>query len=407
MTASETKKVVAALSAEGGAVRFVGGCVRDAVLGRDVTDVDIATPNAPETVTRLLEAAGIKAVPTGIEHGTITAVVGRAHFEVTTLRRDVETDGRHATVTFTNDWAADAARRDFTINAVFCDPDGTLFDPVGGLDDARAGRVRFVGDAVRRIEEDVLRLLRFFRFFAHFGRPPPDADALAACRKMAPAVVGLSGERVRAELLKLLAAPDPAGVLALMDETGVLAHVMPEAAGIDALPALCAVEAPAADALRRLALLLRRGQGGAESVAKRLRMSNAEARRLAAMVEPPVAVAAGRDVRDQRRALYRLGAALFADLAYLAWAEALAGDASERDALARAHGALLETARAWEDPRLPVRGADVVALGVERGPAVSRLLAAIEDWWQAGDYRASRKATLKKLGELAKEPGTI
>ncbi len=405
MTAPETKKVMAALSAEGGTARFVGGCVRDAVLGRDVTDVDIATADAPETVTHLLEAAAIKAVPTGIEHGTITAVVGRAHFEVTTLRRDVETDGRHATVAFTDDWAADAARRDFTINALFCDPDGTLYDPVGGLDDARAGRVRFVGDALRRIEEDVLRLLRFFRIHAYFGRPPPDADALAACRKMAPAVVGLSGERVRAELLKLLAAPDPAGVLALMDEAGVLAHVLPEAAGLDALAALCAVEAPAADALRRLALLLRRGQGGAESVAKRLRMSNAEARRLAAMVEPTVAVAAGADVRDQRRALYRLGAATVIDLAYLAWAEALADAPDGRDALAAAHEALLATARAWEDPKLPVRGADAIALGVEHGPAVGRLLAQVEDWWQAGDYRAGREATLKKLGELARDAG--
>ncbi len=400
MTAPETKKVVAALSAEGAAARFVGGCVRDAVLGRAVTDVDIATPEPPETVTRLLEAAGIKAVPTGIKHGTVTAVVGGEHYEVTTLRRDIETDGRHATVAFIDDWAADAARRDFTINALFCDPDGTLYDSVGGLDDARAGRVRFVGDAARRIEEDVLRLLRFFRFFAHFGRTPPDADALAACRKLAPALAGLSGERVRAELLKLLAAPDPARVLALMDETGVLAHVLPEAAGLDALPALCAVEGAEADALRRLALLLRRGQGDAESVAKRLRMSNAEARRLAAMMAPAVAVAAGRDVRDRRRALYRVGAAIFIDLAYLAWAEALAEAPDERDALAHDHSALLETARRWEDPKLPVRGADVIALGVERGPAVARLLAQVEEGWEAGDYRAGRDETLKKLGEI-------
>ncbi len=401
MTAPDTRAVLAALTARGAAVRFVGGCVRDAVLGRAVKDVDLATPDPPETVIRLLQAAGIRAVPTGIKHGTVTAVVGRAHFEVTTLRRDVETDGRHATVAFTDDWTADAARRDFTINALSCAPDGALFDPFGGLDDAREGRVRFVGEAVERIEEDVLRLLRFFRIYAHYGRPPPDADALAACREMAPALPKLSGERVRAELLKLLIAPDPSDVLALMQEAGALAHVLPEATEVDALPGLCAVERSDADALRRLALLLRRGRGGAPAVAERLRMSNAERRRLAAMVEPPVAVAAGLDVAAQRRALYRLGTGLFGDLVYLAWAEALAAGASERDALARAHGAMLETAREWENPKLPVRGADVVALGVERGPAVARLLSAVEGWWEAGDYRAGRKATLKKLAELA------
>ena len=406
MTASETRAVLAALTARGATVRFVGGCVRDAVLERAVKDVDLATPDEPETVMGLLEAAGIRAVPTGIKHGTVTAVIGPAQFEITTLRRDVETHGRHATVAFTDDWAGDAARRDFTINALYCDPDGTLYDPFGGLEDLRAGRVRFVGDARRRIEEDVLRLLRFFRIHSHHGRPPPDAGALAACREMAPALHRLSGERVRAELLRLLIAPHPADVLALMQETGVLEHVLPEAAGANALPELCAVEAPEADGLRRLALLLRRGGaeggGGAEAVARRLRMSNAETRRLAAMVEPAVAVAAGLDVRAQRRALYRVGSAPFADLVYLAWAEALARAPEDQVALARAHGAMIETARAWESPKLPVKGADVVALGVERGPAVSRLLAAVEAWWEAGDYRASRSETLKKLGELAK-----
>ena len=408
MTASETRAVLAALTARGTMVRFVGGCVRDAVLERAVKDVDLATPDEPETVMRLLKAAGIRAVPTGLKHGTVTAVIGRAHFEITTLRRDVETHGRHATVAFTDDWADDAARRDFTINALYCDPDGTLYDPFGGLEDLRAGRVRFVGDARKRIEEDVLRLLRFFRFHAHHGRPPPDADALAACREMAPALHRLSGERVRAEVLRLLIAPHPADVLALMQETGVLERVLPEVAGAGALPELCTVEAPEADGLRRLALLLRRGRGeggsggGAEGVAKRLRMSNAEKRRLAAMVEPAVAVAAGLDVRARRRALHRVGSAPFADLVYLAWAEALARAPEDRVALARAHGAMIETAREWESPRLPVRGADVVALGVKRGPAVSRLLAAVEEWWEAGDYRASRNDTLKKLGELVK-----
>ncbi|MFQ5959208.1 MAG: CCA tRNA nucleotidyltransferase, partial [Alphaproteobacteria bacterium] len=239
MTVRATRAVVDALRAQGAEVRFVGGCVRDAVAGRKVTDVDIATPDPPETVIRLLEAAGIRVVPTGIKHGTVTAVVARRPFEITTLRRDVETYGRHAKVAFTDDWTADAARRDFTINALFCAPDGTLYDPFGGLDDLRAGRVRFVGDAVQRIREDVLRLLRFFRFYAHYGRPPPDAEALAACRAMALALPSLSGERVCAELLRLLAADDPAAVLELMIEADVLEFVLPEVAGVGALAELC------------------------------------------------------------------------------------------------------------------------------------------------------------------------
>ena len=221
MTAPATRAVTEALSAEGATVRFVGGCVRDAVLGRDAKDVDIATPDPPETVIALLEAAGLKAVPTGIAHGTVTAVADGTPFEVTTLRHDVETDGRHAKVAFTDDWVADAARRDFTLNALYCDADGALYDPVGGIEDARRGRVRFVGDARARIEEDALRLLRFFRFHAHYGRGEADATALAACRELAPLLANLSGERLRDETLKLLAAPESAPVVALMIDMGV------------------------------------------------------------------------------------------------------------------------------------------------------------------------------------------
>ncbi|MCH7929001.1 MAG: CCA tRNA nucleotidyltransferase [Proteobacteria bacterium] len=401
MASPATAAVIAALTAEGAAVRFVGGCVRDAVAGRAVKDVDLATPDAPETVTRLLEAAGLKAVPTGIKHGTVMAVAHGEGIEVTTLRRDVEAYGRHAKVVFTDDWEADAERRDFTINALFCDPDGTLYDPVGGLEDLRAGRVRFVGDARTRIEEDVLRLLRFFRFYASFGRPPPDAEALAACRAMAPALTALSGERVRDELLKLLAAPAPAEVLPLMADAGALAQVLPEVTGFDALAELCEIEDEDADSLRRLALLLRRGRGGAPAVAERLRLPNAGRDRLAAMVEPPVAVVAGLDSRAQRRALYRLGPALFADLVTLAWAETAFHEPGASDALHDLFRAMLETADSWEDPALPVKGADAVALGVPKGPAVGRLLAEVEEWWQAGDYRATRTEALAKLGELA------
>ena len=216
MSAPETRAVVAALSADGAELRFVGGCVRDALADRPVTDFDLATPEPPERVVALLQRAGIKAVPTGIEHGTITAVSGGMPFEVTTLREDVETYGRHAKVAFTDDWVADAARRDFTINALSCSPEGLLYDPFDGLKDLEAGRVRFVGDARARIHEDALRLLRFFRFHAHYGRGAPDLDGLAAASDLAPHLAALSGERVRNELLRLLAAPDPVPVVDIM-----------------------------------------------------------------------------------------------------------------------------------------------------------------------------------------------
>jgi hypothetical protein len=235
MTAPHTRAVLAALSAEGAAPRFVGGCVRDAELGRPVKDIDIATPDPPERVLALLERAGLKAVPTGLAHGTVTAISRGRPFEVTSLRIDVETYGRHAKVEFTDDWQADAGRRDLTINALSCAPDGRIFDYFGGLEDLRAGRVRFVGDPRARIREDYLRLLRFFRFHAHYGRGAPDPEGLAAAGELAPKATKLSGERVRAELLRLLAAPDPVPVLDLMAARGVLRVFLPEAADTAAL----------------------------------------------------------------------------------------------------------------------------------------------------------------------------
>lgn len=390
MTTPGVEAVIAALSANGAVVRFVGGCVRDAVIGREVCgDIDLATPDPPETVMGLLEAAGLRALPTGLDHGTVTALAHGQPIEITSLRRDVETDGRHAQVAFTDDWAIDAARRDFTMNALFCDPDGALYDPTGGLDDARAGRVRFVGDAGRRIDEDVLRSLRFFRFYAQFGQAPADQEALDACRAKASRLAVLSGERVGAETLKLLAAPDPTPALELMIESGVAAALIPQITATGSLAGLCRLDD--GDALRRLALLLRRGNGGADRVAERLRLSNAQRDRLAAMTEPPLEIGADIDLAAQRRALYRIGAELFTDLAYLAWAE------TEKPCF----GAMLETARDWRAPTLPIGGGDVMALGVDSGPEVGRLLKAIEDWWISGDFKADRETALEKLAALA------
>ena len=388
MTSSAAKAVIAALTAGGSEVRFVGGCVRDCLLGRPISDMDIATPDPPETVMALLEAAKLKAVPTGLKHGTVTAVAKGQPFEVTTLREDVETDGRHAEVAFTDNWLADASRRDFTFNAMSARPDGTLFDAFGGREDLGAGHVRFVGEAAERIAEDYLRVLRFFRFLAHFGEAIPDPVAMQACAAARNELPRLSAERVRTELLKLLAAANPVPALTAMRETGVLAVVLPEAGPFARLLALTGIDDR--DPVRRLATLIERDGGG---VADRLRMSNVEKARLAALVPPTASLDAAMDEKAQRQVLYDVGADLFRDLVLLAWA----GDGERH---ADAWRAMLETANRWDDPKLPIRGQDVVELGVPKGPEVGRVVDAVEAWWRAEDFKPDRDACLAKAKQL-------
>ncbi|HLY54147.1 MAG TPA: CCA tRNA nucleotidyltransferase [Stellaceae bacterium] len=369
--------------------RFVGGAVRDTLLGRPIGDVDLATPLPPDMVIERLEKAGIKAVPTGIAHGTVTAVADGQTIEVTTLRRDVETDGRHAVVAYTDDWAEDAARRDFTMNALYLDPNGGIWDPAGGIEDCLEGRVRFVGDPAARIAEDRLRLLRFYRFQAHYGRTQADPQARAACRAAALHLAALSGERIRNELLKLLAAPDPLPTLRLMAEDGVLARLLPEPADLSRLEALVA-QTPEVDPLLRLGALL--PQDTAEAVADRLKLSNAERDRLASMAGPAIDLDA--DARAQQRLLYALGRERYRDRMHL---EAAAARRPDRQA------ALAALADAWEETPLPVQGADVVALGVPTGPRVGELLRQVEAWWIAEDFRPARAAALDRLRDLVAE----
>ena len=409
MTAPQTMAVVAALTAAGADVRFVGGCVRDAVCGRPVRDIDIATPDPPERVVELLERAGLGVVPTGIDHGTVTALSGGRFFEVTSLRIDVETDGRRARVAFTNDWVADAARRDFTINTLSSTLDGDVYDPFSGLDDLGRGLVRFVGNARERIGEDVLRLLRFFRFFAHYGRPPPDTAALAACRALAPELPRLSGERVRGEMLRILSAPEPADVIVLMRGEQVLDHVLPEAGDVGRLRMMGWLESRAIkmpsvgpDAHRRLAALLETDAAGAEKVAARWRLSNAETARLTALTGAPIAFEDGLGEDDARRALRTLGADLFRDLVLLDWAGVLAVDPRQPRARTGAWTGYLEAAEAWLPVDFPLKGRDVLALGIPAGPEVGRLLGAAEAWWEEGASRADRDACLAKLKGLAR-----
>ncbi|MBL8808420.1 MAG: CCA tRNA nucleotidyltransferase, partial [Rhodospirillales bacterium] len=363
------------LAALGGEARFVGGCVRDALAGQLPADLDLATKLLPDAVVAKLEAAGLKAVPTGIAHGTVTAVARGRKFEITTLRRDVATDGRHATVAFTDDWRADAARRDFTINAMSMTADGDVFDYFGGRADLASRRVRFVGDAATRIREDVLRALRFFRFHARFGGEAMDADALAACRELAPLLPGLSAERVAGELFRLLEGPRAAATLDAMRDAGQLAHWLPEvgSTGVLArLETLVAAHGAPPSAVRALAALVPPDT----AVAARLKLSNADAEKLAALLDPAARIDPNAPAPERRASFYRLGGDP-ADHVLLAWAR------SGSDA---GFAALLESARGWVRPRFPLNGEDARAAGILPGPAMGEWLRRHEESWV--DYGA-------------------
>jgi poly(A) polymerase len=393
MVEPATTAVLGALSAGGAEARFVGGSVRDALLGAPIGDIDIATTAPPERVTELLEKRGIKVVPTGLAHGTVTAIAGipSRHFEITTLRRDVETYGRRARVAFDADWAADAARRDFTINAIFLAPDGTIDDPVGGLTDLRASRIRFVGDPATRIAEDVLRLLRYYRFEARFGTGDGDLQARAACRAAANLLPSLSAERVAQELIRLLEAADPSAALAMMAEDGVLAVILPEARRRDRLRQMLTIE-PDLDPLRRLAALIDVDAEGAAALAERLRFSNAWRDRLQSLAPPWPFDPQGNEAA-QRRKLYRLGAARYCDLALLEAAEELISP----NRLSQ----LLVLASTWTAPVFPLTGHDVTALDIPPGPRVGALLGAVEHWWLAADFAPDRTQCLDYLTKLS------
>ncbi len=364
-------RLVAALGH--GTARYVGGAVRDTLLDLPVTDVDLATTHSPERVVELLEAAGIKAIPTGIAHGTITAVSSGTVVEVTTLRRDVSTDGRRATVAFTDNWREDAARRDFTINALYADPEtGALFDYFDGLADLDARHIRFIGDPLQRIAEDHLRILRFFRFLARFG-DTPDPAALEACTARANDLMALSRERIRDELLKLLVAADAVRVTRLMIERGVLRPVVPEidVAGVERLARLAALESGAGlppDAIRRLAAALPPDPAANEAVGSRLKLSNAERQALASAIRPEIA-------EGPRALAYRIGPNRAADRLLLA------GDMN---------GA--REAAAWAPPRLPLTGGSLIERGLSKGPEVAKALRRIEDRWIAEGFPDAARA---------------
>lgn len=410
MEALETQAVIKALMAEGQEARFAGGCVRDSVAHRQVRDIDIATPEPPERVMALLEQAGIKAIPTGIEHGTITAVLDKAHFEITTLRTDVEHFGRRARVAFTDSWEEDASRRDFTINAMFMRPDGVIYDYHDGLRDLSDGIIRFVGNPKQRIEEDVLRLLRFFRFLAHYGRASVHRESLMACRLLAPLLPTLSGERVSGELIRLLYAHDPVLILLLMRGERILEHLLPEAAHFGRLRMLTWLESTAVrmenlepEPMRRLGIMLSVDAAGAAAVAERLKLSRDETRRMTLSACPPMLPDWQMDERAIRQALYEHGADDFRDLTLIAWAAHKSVEAKSEHGESAAWISLLEAANRWVRPEAPIKGRDVLALGLPPGPKVGLLVWEIESWWRDNDFRPSREEALVELKLRAAE----
>ncbi len=394
LTAPETKKLIAALTAHNSDVRFVGGCVRNALIHEAVEDIDIATPDHPERVIELLEAADIKAVPTGIEHGTITAVVDGKPFEITTLREDVETDGRHADVSFTEEWEADAARRDLTINAIYADPDGKLYDPHGGARDIQEGHIQFIGSARERIQEDYLRILRFFRFSAFYGKGDADKEALTAIEELRSGLKGLSAERIRTELLKLMAAPDPLPTLRTMAAIGVLSEILPEAATFDRLERLVDIEANQlflSDAVRRLGTLVDLDGDQTVALAERLRLSNDERDRLVDMQTNDTKIVCYLSIREVRRALYRMGPDTFKDLVLMHWA----ADPKETNAVQ--WRAMLAMADSWVRPTLPLTGRDVMKAGVPEGPAIGEVIKEVEEWWIDSDFTEDEFSIVERL----------
>ncbi|QFR32926.1 CCA tRNA nucleotidyltransferase [Ancylobacter sp. TS-1] len=370
-------RVLAALDGAGEEARIVGGAVRDWLIGRGLrSDIDIATTATPDEVTRRAHAAGLKPVPTGIEHGTVTVIAQGEPYEVTTLREDAETDGRRARVVFGRSWRHDAERRDFTMNALYLTREGELVDLVGGVADARAGRVRFIGDPDVRIAEDYLRILRLFRFHAAFGRGPLDEAALAAAIRNRAGLDRLSRERVRAELLKLIVAPRAPETLATMDAAGLLAPVLGGAGDVPTFARLAGIEAGlgmAPDPVRRLGALAVRGEADALALRERLRLSNSEAARLAALAGP--APTPGMCEKGQKAFLYRMGRETFQDRALIAFARS--GAALDEEGWR----ALASIAADWPLPEFPLKAADFLARGLTPGPALGAALKRAEEAW--------------------------
>lgn len=369
-------RIIGALGAD--QIRFVGGCVRDSMIGRSVADIDACTPLLPECVIERLQAADIYVIPTGLKHGTVTAVSDGLHVEITTLRQDVDTDGRHATVAFTDQWDEDAKRRDFTMNALYCDAAGHIYDPTGGLDDLKAGRVRFIGDAETRITEDALRIMRFFRFHLRYGQGKSDPQALAACTKLLDKLSILSIERIRDEFLKILSHDAPQSILTLMRDMGVMPYILPQACWlatpITDMPQVKSEKA----ALVKLLLLIRREKSVVIKVCKHLKMANSDRTHLLNIIDCLLVLQG----HEQKAAFYRCGyyycmAALYDALVLL----------GQQDHLPKS----------FSVPDFPVSGQDLLAHGIAAGPKLGQTLRQLEEVWLQSHCQLTKEALLEKL----------
>lgn len=405
LTAPATCQLIAAFNKAEIPLRFVGGCVRDSLIGRPVSDIDAATPAAPDRVMELLQQAEIKAIPTGMAHGTVTAIINRQHFEITTLREDIACDGRHASVRYTDQWELDARRRDFTLNALYCDASGKVYDYTGGISDAKTGRIRFIGDAVARIREDGLRILRFFRFYATHGKGEPDAQALNACRYAAAMLTGLSGERIQQEMLKLLAAHDPQPAVRYMVSYRILRRISP----VDALPnaifaRLIAIDHPLQrDPLLRLSLLLRRGdidrlalplpgwqkrrEQRISALTQRWKLSNKQQQQLRELCQELVVWPHEPKWLEKNAVMLKLPLVRLQQLGMLSHAEKRLAQPALRDALTYKEPL----------PTFPLSGRDVMAEGVPPGPEVGHILQYLEQRWLTENLQGDHAYWLEQL----------
>jgi tRNA nucleotidyltransferase/poly(A) polymerase len=406
------QRLLAALSEGGEEARIAGGAIRNALLGAAVTDIDIATTTVPEETMRRAKAAGFKPVPTGVEHGTVTVIASGRPFEVTTLRADVETFGRHARVVFGRDWKADAERRDFTMNALYAEADGTIVDLVGGLSDIESRTLRFIGDPEARIREDYLRILRFFRFFAWYGAGRPDADGLKACARLKDGLEQLSAERVWSELKKLLSAPDPSRALLWMRQAGVLSLVLPESAkwGIDAIHALAKTETDLGwdpDPLLRLQAIVPPDAVRMSELARRLKLSKVETDRLVkwALADP---VPASTPDTAFARMLYRDDPKAIRDRVRLAFASARGRALEDDKALLDAgeYSRLLGFVEQWKRPVLPISGDDLRRLGLKQGKELGGLLAELESEWVKSGFTLDRDALMARAAKRVSGAGS-
>ena len=394
MTQHQTVSVLDALHSGSQPARFVGGCVRDSILGKPVKDYDIATPELPKRIIQLTEKAGLRAIPTGIEHGTITVVSGGIAFEITTLREDVKTFGRHAEVVFTEDWEKDAARRDLTLNALYCDADGTVYDPINGLPDLQKGLIKFIGDPRVRIAEDVLRILRYFRFFAYYGKLPGDRNSLSACGDFSIQLGKLSANRVWREFSKILAAPDPTHTMKLMSQVGVLENILFSKIQLDCLESLIFSEKKYAkinpDSIRRLVAMTHLDEPSVKSLSKRLNLPGFDRNRLMGLATPAVLPDVESDDKENRKILFQLGENIFRDLVLLGSASSPQFDWSK----------LMSLPDRLPIPPFPISGKDLIQHGIPEGQEIGKILETVKIWWANGGFSSDREMCLKKIKEL-------